>query len=99
MADALTAVLTLAALFILIVTAVALWRVLRSGIVAERMMAVQLLGTGGAAVLLLIGTVMETPAASDVALLLALFAAFACVAFALGGDRPDGDRAAPEDRP
>jgi multicomponent Na+:H+ antiporter subunit F len=99
MADALAAVLTLAALFILVVTAVALWRVLGSGILAERMMAVQLLGTGGAAVLLLVETVTETPAASDVALLLALFAAFSCVAFALGGDRSGEDRAAPEDRP
>ncbi|MCO5091056.1 monovalent cation/H+ antiporter complex subunit F [Bosea sp. (in: a-proteobacteria)] len=99
MADALPAVLSGAALFILVVTAIALWRVLRSGIAAERMMAVQLLGTGGAAVLLLIGAATAAAAASDVALLLTLFAAFSCVAFALGSDGEGGDRASPEDRP
>jgi multicomponent Na+:H+ antiporter subunit F len=99
MADVLPTILSAAALFILAVTAIALRRVLRSGIAAERMMAVQLLGTGGAAVLLLVGAATASPAASDVALLLALFAAFACVAFALGSDGEGGDRASPEDRP
>lgn len=81
-------VLTAAALFILAVTAVALLRVLRSRVLAERMMALQLLGTGGAAVLLLLGTASGSPAVNDVALLLTLFAAFSCVAFALGTTEP-----------
>lgn len=95
MADFLTA----AALLILAVTAVALFRVLRSGIVAERMMAVQLLGTGGAAALLLLGTASGSAATSDVALLLALFAAFSCVAFVLGAEGPGADRDSSKERP
>ena len=45
------------------------------------MMAAQLLGTGGVAILLLVAAATETPPILDVALLLALFAAFAAVAF------------------
>ena len=45
------------------------------------MMAAQLLGTGGVAILLLLAAATETPPIVDVALLLALFAAFAAVAF------------------
>jgi multicomponent Na+:H+ antiporter subunit F len=90
--------LTAAALVILAVTAVALFRVLRSRVVTERMMAVQLLGTGGAAALLLLGTASGSEAVSDVALLLALFAAFSCVAFILDDTRPS-NRTTSEDRP
>jgi multicomponent Na+:H+ antiporter subunit F len=88
-----------AALFILAATAAALFRVLRAGIAAERMMAVQLLGTGGAAALLLLGAASGQAAASDVALLLALFAAFSCVAFVLGASGPEAERDPPEKRP
>lgn len=84
-------VLTAAAFFILAVTAVALLRVLRSRVLAERMMALQLLGTGGAAVLLLLGAASGSPAVNDVALLLTLFAAFSCVAFALGTSEPPAE--------
>lgn len=94
MADLLTA----AALFILAVTAIALMRVLRSRIAAERMMAVQLLGTGGAAVLLLLGAASGSVATSDVALLLTLFAAFSCVAFVLGCDGQDADSTSSEEQ-
>ena len=90
--------LTGAALFILTVTALGLFRVLRSELAAERMMAVQLLGTGGAAVLLLLGAASGSEAASDVALLLTLFAAFSCVAFVLGSDGQDLDRTSSEER-
>ena len=95
MAEALVA----AAAFILAVTGIGLFRVLRSGIAAERMMAVQLLGTGGAAALLLLGAASGQAAASDVALLLALFAAFSCVAFVLGASGPEAERDPPEKRP
>lgn len=81
-----------AALFILAVTAIALFRILHSRVAAERMMAVQLLGTGGGAALLLLGAAAESPATSDVALLLALFAAFSCVAFTLGAHAAPGER-------
>ena len=48
------------------------------------MMAAQLTGTGGVAVLLLLATATETPPIVDVALMLALLAAFASVAFVRG---------------
>ena len=48
---------------------------------ADRIMAVQLLGTGGAAALLLLSEATGVPAAVDVALILALLAAFVSVAF------------------
>ncbi|GAU81778.1 monovalent cation/H+ antiporter complex subunit F [Bosea sp. BIWAKO-01] len=80
MADLLTG----AALFILVVTALGLFKVLRSEIAAERMMAVQLLGTGGAAAVLLLGAASSSPAMTDVALLLMLLAAVSCAAFAFG---------------
>jgi multicomponent Na+:H+ antiporter subunit F len=85
-------ILAAAALFILAVTIIALLRVLRSRVVAERMMALQLLGTGGAAALLLLGAATNSPAVNDVALLLVLFAAFSCLAFALGTAEPAAGR-------
>lgn len=86
-----------AALFVLAVTALALFRILHARVAAEPMMAVQLLGTGGSAALLLLGAATGSPANSDVALLLALFAAFSCVAFTLGAS--DRRLDAPKDRP
>ncbi|CAH1662606.1 Multisubunit sodium/proton antiporter MrpF subunit [Hyphomicrobiales bacterium] len=76
--------LTGAALFILGATALGLYSVLRSRTAVERMMVVQLLGTGGGASLLLLGVASGTPAATDAALLLMLFATFSCAAFTLG---------------
>jgi multicomponent Na+:H+ antiporter subunit F len=52
---------------------------------ADRMMAAQLIGTGGIAALLLLGAVIRVPAATDVALTLALLAAFASIAFVKKG--------------
>ena len=68
------------------------------------MMATQLFGTGGIAALLLLGVAMEVKAVLDVALTLALLAAFASVAFAQGASRPDSEttprkRIANEPRP
>jgi multicomponent Na+:H+ antiporter subunit F len=48
------------------------------------MMAAQLLGTGGGAIALLIGTASGVTAMVDVALLMALLAAFAAVALCAG---------------
>jgi len=76
------------ALFILIVTALGLFKVLRAEFAIERMMAVQLLGTGGAAAVLILGTASGSEAMTDVALLLMLFAAFSCAAFTLGQPGP-----------
>jgi multicomponent Na+:H+ antiporter subunit F len=53
------------------------------------MMSVQLLGTGGVAVLLLIAVAAETAAIVDVALLLALLAALAAVTFVTNASGSD----------
>jgi multicomponent Na+:H+ antiporter subunit F len=71
--------------FVLAMVAVGLVRVLRGPANADRMMATQLLGTGGIAALLLMAAVRDADALVDVALILALLAAFASVAFVVGG--------------
>jgi multicomponent Na+:H+ antiporter subunit F len=73
-----------AALFVLATVALGLVRVLRGPGEADRMMAAQLLGTGGIAVLLLVGAATGAPALADVALTLALLATFASIAFVKG---------------
>jgi multicomponent Na+:H+ antiporter subunit F len=70
-----------AAAFVLLMVALGLVRVARGPGDADRMMAAQLLGTGAIAALLLFGAATDEPAAVDVALTLALVAAFASVAF------------------
>ena len=70
-----------AAAFVLVTVALGLARLLRGPGHAERMMAAQLLGTGGIAVLLLLGAATERADTFDVALTLALLAAFATFAF------------------
>jgi multicomponent Na+:H+ antiporter subunit F len=70
-----------AAAFILAMVALGLLLVLRGPGDADRMMAAQLLGTGGIAVVLLLGAATGESAAVDVALILALLAAFASFAF------------------
>ncbi|WP_243634477.1 monovalent cation/H+ antiporter complex subunit F [Roseicella frigidaeris] len=79
-----TEALTLLATIILGSVAAGLWRVLRGPAPADRLMAAQLLSTGAIAALLLLGAATGDPALLDVALLLALFGAFATVAFVLG---------------
>ena len=70
-----------AAGFVLAMVALGLVRMLRGPGDADRMMAAQLLGTGGIAALLLLGAATGEAAVVDVALTLALLAAFASVAF------------------
>src|SRR5215467_11739301 len=67
--------------FILIMVAVGLIRILRGPTNADRMMATQLFGTGGIAALLMLAAAVDLSAVVDVALVLALLAAFASVAF------------------
>lgn len=59
----------------------------------ERLMATQLLGTGGVAALILFGSATDLAGALDLALLLALVAAFSAVAFvaSLSVRPPDAD--------
>jgi multicomponent Na+:H+ antiporter subunit F len=79
-----------AAGMVVLLVALGLVRILRGPGDADRMMAAQLLGTGGAAALLLAGAAVGDSSVADVSLTLALFAAFASVAFvryaAAGGE-------------
>jgi multicomponent Na+:H+ antiporter subunit F len=77
--------LTAAVGLILAMLTLGLVSILRGPGDADRMMAAQLIGTGGIAVLLLLGTVTSVPAAVDVALTLALLATFASIAFVKKG--------------
>jgi multicomponent Na+:H+ antiporter subunit F len=82
--------------FVLAAVAAGLIRVLRGPVNADRMMAAQLLGTGGITTLLLIAAATGAAALVDVALVLALLAAFASVAFVIGGacsDMPEPEAA------
>jgi multicomponent Na+:H+ antiporter subunit F len=80
-----------AAGLIVLTVAVGLARILHGSDDVERLMAVQLLGTGGIAALLLIAYATNVPGVEDVALGLALLAAFAIVAFINLIDADQGD--------
>jgi len=71
----------LIALLLLLLSLVAgLARALRGPTLQDRMLSVQLLGTGGVALLLLMASLQGMPSLLDVALVLALLAAVAAVA-------------------
>ena len=78
-----------AAGFVLLTVALGLARILLGPSSVDRMMAAQLLGTGGIAVLLLLAAATGMSGTIDVALTLALVAAFASAAFAKVA--PDAD--------
>ncbi|MBL6612592.1 MAG: multiple resistance and pH regulation protein F [Reyranella sp.] len=80
-----------AAGFILLTVAIGLARILRGPENVDRTMAAQLLGTGGIATLLLAAAATGVRGAEDVALGLALLAAFASVAFVTSVTPPSGD--------
>ena len=82
-----------AAGFVLAMVALGLSRILRGPGDAERIMAAQLLGTDGIAALLLLTEATAVPAGVDVALVLALLAAFVSVAFVKSAARSGADRA------
>jgi multicomponent Na+:H+ antiporter subunit F len=71
----------LAAAVLLGSIAMALWRVWKGPEAADRMMAAQLVGTGGVAIVLLLAAAEDDWRILDVGLVLALLAAFAAVAF------------------
>ena len=84
-----------AAGLVLLTVAVGLVRVLRGPDDVDRSLAVQLLGTGGIAVLLLVAAAAGAGGAEDVALGLALLAAFGSVAY-VNGLAAERDEAADE---
>jgi multicomponent Na+:H+ antiporter subunit F len=80
--------------FVLATVALGLARILRGPGNADRMMAAQLLGTGGVGGLLLLGAATGEGGTVDVALTLALLSAFASAAFfeAEAGDADEPER-------
>jgi multicomponent Na+:H+ antiporter subunit F len=81
-----------AAGLVLVLVAIGLLRILRGPQNVDRMMAAQLPGSGGIAVLLLAAG-GGLPGAADVALTLALLASFVTVAFVeCGASRPNADK-------
>jgi multicomponent Na+:H+ antiporter subunit F len=83
-----------AAGLVLAMAALGLVRVLGGPSDADRMIAAQLIGTCGVAILLLLAAAVEAGPIVDVALLLALLAAFASVAFVRGSGQhsePSGE--------
>lgn len=94
MADFYLAVAT----FILAMVALGLLRIVRGPATADRMMAAQLLGTGGVAISLLFSVATANPSIVDVALLLALLAAFASVAFVRDAPASSSERPEAADR-
>jgi multicomponent Na+:H+ antiporter subunit F len=85
--------LVAAAGFVLAIVTLGLARILWGPSDADRIMAAQLLGTGGIAALLLLSEATSVPAAVDIALTLALLAAFISVAFVKGAARSEADGA------
>jgi multicomponent Na+:H+ antiporter subunit F len=78
------------ALVLLLSMSAGLVRVIIGPTPADRMMAAQLLGTSGIAVLLLLALALDVPALLDVALIFALLAAVSVAAFTrrrAGADR------------
>jgi multicomponent Na+:H+ antiporter subunit F len=69
------------AALILISVLVGLVRIFKGPTGADRMLAAQLLGTGGVAILLILAFAMQMPALLDVALVYSLLAATAMVVF------------------
>ena len=86
-----------AALCVLGLVALGLVLILRGPRDADRLAASQLLGTGGVTALLLLGVATDTAGVTDLALVLALLAAFAAVAFVTGAERRPTDLAADRD--
>jgi multicomponent Na+:H+ antiporter subunit F len=95
------ALFLLVAAFLLLTIALGLVRIVYGPWPMDRMMAAQLFGTTGIAVTLLLGAAMDQPAAADIAILLAMLAALAAVAFVRCGyaliaqDRREDDEADP----
>jgi multicomponent Na+:H+ antiporter subunit F len=70
-----------AALLLLLTLCAGLVRIVAGPTPSDRLMAAQLMGTGGIALLLVLAPVLQVPALVDVALIFALLAAVAAAAF------------------
>ena len=88
-----------AAAFILLMVAIGLARILHGPADVDRILSVQLLGSGGVAVLLLLSVAVKLPPIMDVALMLGLLATFVSVAFLRdAADSSNASTSGPEDR-
>lgn len=76
-----TLILNLVALFLLLTLLLGFVRIWRGPTAADRMLASQLFGTTGVALLLVLAEAQQAPALRDVALILAVLAVFAVAAF------------------
>ena len=74
-------ILLVAATLLLATVAAGLFSILQRSAAVDRALAAQLVGTGGVAIMLLLADASATPSLVDVALMLALLAAFAAIAF------------------
>jgi multicomponent Na+:H+ antiporter subunit F len=84
---------------LLLTVAASLVRVLRGPTRADRMMGAQLSGTTGVAILMLLSVAAAEPSMLDVALVLALLAAIAAVAFVKAASRDGAGDPEEEDVP
>jgi multicomponent Na+:H+ antiporter subunit F len=90
--------LTYAALAVLLIVAAALVRILRGPSRVDRLMSVQLLGSGSVAILLLLAAATDGAGILDTALTIAVLAALAGAAFSVGATgEPAGTRKAPDE--
>ncbi len=80
------------AVFLLLTLAAGFWRVHRGPTAADRMLAAQLFGTTSAAILLLLAEALGLAALRDVALVLALLAVIAVIAFTNSVKTANADR-------
>lgn len=79
---------TTAAVVLLLTLVAGLLRVWHGPQAADRMLTAQLFGTTGVAILLVLSVATEQPALIDVALVLALLAVIAMIAFVRRGGKP-----------
>jgi multicomponent Na+:H+ antiporter subunit F len=75
------------AAFLVLNLAAGLWRIVRGPTAADSMLATQLFGTTGVGVLLLLAAAGDVPSLRDIALVFALLAALATIAFVKRGAR------------
>ena len=76
----------IALILLLLILLIGLARTIIGPSLQDRMLAVQLLGTGGVALLLLMAALFDSPALIDVSLVLALLAAVAAAALTRRGE-------------
>ncbi len=79
------------AMIVLLTLPAGIWRLLRGPTVADRILAVQMLGTSAIAVLLIMAQGLQAPVWRDIALVLALLAAVLTIAMVQLFRRADPD--------